>query len=240
MDKSNIDKHFVNPITKQFEFDEKVVRVFDDMVGRSVPYYDDNIKLICAILDKFLDKNSKVLELGCSTASTLLALYEANPNYQLFGIDNSSAMIEKAKQKSDDVGAKLNLVCGDLLEADFGKNDSIICTYTMQFIRPLQRTKLVQKIYDSLNEGGVFLLSEKLIYTDSVVAKNTIDIYEDYKQSKGYSRFEIASKRQALENVLIPFSEEENKTMLKNAGFSVVECMFKWVNFATFLAIKKA
>jgi tRNA (cmo5U34)-methyltransferase len=41
-----------------------------------------------------------------------------------------------------------------------------------------------------------------------------------------------------LENVLIPYTEEENKKMILDAGFSHCETIFKWVNFATFIAIK--
>ena len=65
-----------------------------------------------------------------------------------------------------------------------------------------------------------------------------IDIYHGYKKSKGYSELEISRKREALENVLIPFSIEENRTMLKQVGFSTVETYFQWFNFASLVAIK--
>ncbi|EMF2926789.1 carboxy-S-adenosyl-L-methionine synthase CmoA, partial [Campylobacter coli] len=55
---------------------------------------------------------------------------------------------------------------------------------------------------------------------------------------QGYSKIEIAAKREALENVLIPYSEKENLDMLKNAGFEKIESVFKWVNFETFIAFK--
>lgn len=57
-------------------------------------------------------------------------------------------------------------------------------------------------------------------------------------KNQGYSEFEIAQKREALENVLIPYTQEENLQMIKDAGFSHCEVIFKWVNFATFIAIK--
>ena len=68
--------------------------------------------------------------------------------------------------------------------------------------------------------------------------KNIIEIYENYKFRQGYTKFEIAQKRQALENVLIPFSETENKNMLLSAGFRRVESIFRWANFAVFVAMK--
>ena len=65
-----------------------------------------------------------------------------------------------------------------------------------------------------------------------------IELYSEYKLSKGYSKIEISNKREALENVLVPYSEKENIAMLKNAGFSKIESIFKWANFETFLAFK--
>ena len=65
-----------------------------------------------------------------------------------------------------------------------------------------------------------------------------IDIYYEYKKNKGYSEYEIAQKREALENVLIPYTQDENVEMLKNAGFKHIEIIFRWCNFATFLAFK--
>ena len=44
-------------------------------------------------------------------------------------------------------------------------------------------------------------------------------------------------KREALENVLVPYSEEENIKMALHNGFSHCEVIFRWANFATFIAI---
>jgi tRNA (cmo5U34)-methyltransferase len=114
----------------------------------------------------------------------------------------------------------------------------IISNYTLQFIRPLLREKLVKKIYDALSENGIFIFSEKVISSHKVLNKHCIDEYYAFKKNQGYSEFEIAQKREALENVLIPYTQEENLQMIKDAGFSHCEVIFKWVNFATFIAIK--
>ncbi len=110
--------------------------------------------------------------------------------------------------------------------------------YTLQFIRPPKRQELVNEIYKNLNKGGIFIMSEKILYEDAFLSKNMIELYADYKERQGYSKIEIAAKREALENVLIPYSEKENLDMLKNAGFEKIESVFKWVNFETFIAFK--
>ncbi|EAK0848154.1 carboxy-S-adenosyl-L-methionine synthase CmoA [Campylobacter lari] len=232
------DEIFKKPLEKQFEFDKSVASVFDDMVSRSVPFYTQNLKLIVELIDHFAPQNAKICDLGCSTASLLLALYEKRKDFLLSGVDEANAMLEIAKNKCQAFGARVEFYQKNLDDFDFFKNDVFIATYTLQFIRPPKRQELVDKIYQNLNENGMFVFSEKILYEDVKIAKKMIQIYEQYKLEQGYSKLEISTKREALENVLIPYTQNENITMLKKAGFSKVESVFKWVNFETFVAFK--
>ena len=234
-----MDKVFTKAITKQFEFDEEVASVFDDMLERSVPFYKEVIGLTCKIICLHVKQNARIVDLGCSTANTLLSLYKlSNKSYSLLGVDNAEAMLRLARQKIHAYGAKIDLMEADITEVSLQNYDAIIANYMLQFIRPLQRQAFVQKLYDALEPNGLFIFSEKIVFEDKVLNKQMIDVYYDFKRAQGYSDFEIAQKREALENVLIPYTEEENKAMLKNAGFETVETVFKWGNFATFLAKK--
>ena len=233
------DKVFNKPIEKQFEFDEEVASVFDDMLNRSVPFYKQNLYLQIDILKNFLNENDKVVDLGSSTGTFLIELAKkCDKKLNLIGIDSSKAMIENAKKKAKAFGANILFLEKDFLNYDFSNSNAIVANYTIQFIRPLKREKLIKKIYNSLNENGLFLMSEKLITEHKKLNKIMIDIYYEYKKNKGYSEYEIAQKREALENVLIPYTMQENIEMLKNAGFNNIEVIFRWNNFATFIAFK--
>ncbi|EAW0605475.1 carboxy-S-adenosyl-L-methionine synthase CmoA [Campylobacter lari] len=232
------DEIFKKPLEKQFEFDKSVASVFDDMVSRSVPFYTQNLKLIVELIDHFAPQNARICDLGCSTASLLLALYEKRKDFLLSGVDEANAMLEIAKSKCQAFGARVDFYQKNLDDFKFFKNDVFIATYTLQFIRPPKRQELVDKIYQNLNENGIFVLSEKILYEDVKIAKKMIQIYEQYKLEQGYSKLEISSKREALENILIPYTQNENIAMLKKVGFSKVESVFKWVNFETFIAFK--
>jgi tRNA (cmo5U34)-methyltransferase len=235
----NKDKVFDKPITKQFEFDEEVASVFDDMLDRSVPYYKQSLELTIDFALKYLEDGDSVFDLGCSTASTLISLAQnTSKDLKLIGIDNSEAMLQRAKRKNNAFGLNIDFVCDDIFNVSFKDAKVIISNYTLQFIRPLQREKLIKKIYDDLKPGGIFIFSEKVISTDNTLNKHCIDKYYEFKKTQGYSEFEISQKREALENILIPYSEAENKKMIKDAGFKHCETLFKWVNFETFIAIK--
>ncbi len=237
----NTDTLFTKPISKQFEFDADVAAVFDDMLSRSVPFYKESQQLTSRFCCNVLSEGGRVIDLGCSTASLLLQIergVSASDKCELIGIDNSHAMIEHAHKKLEVYQSKIHLVEGDILEYPFGLTRAIVCNYTLQFVRPMMREKLVQKIYDSLEEGGVFIFSEKVLSENATLNKQLIDCYYDYKKVQGYSEYEIVQKREALENVLIPYTVEENSAMVKKSGFSSCDVLFQWANFATFIACK--
>ena len=233
------DDLFKKPIKKQFEFDESVASVFDDMLERSVPFYKSVIDLISNLIIKNISEQSVICDLGCSTAKTLLEIdKKSKKKLRLIGIDNSEAMINRAKNKAIAYGADLELILGDILKIDIPKSDVIISNYTLQFIRPLQREKVIKKIFSSLKEGGIFIVSEKIISENRTLNLQLIDEYHNFKKSQGYSDFEISQKREAIENILVPYSDRENIQMLKNSGFDFVEIIFKWANFSTYIAKK--
>jgi len=216
-----------------------VASVFDDMLHRSVPFYDQMLELTTSFALNYLEDSDTVYDLGCSTASTLINIAKKSDlKLNFYGVDNSTAMLERAKHKTNAFGLDINFIEGDIFNIDIKPSKVIISNYTLQFIRPLQREKLIRKIYNSLEDGGVFIFSEKVITEDKILNKQFIDSYYEFKKKQGYSEFEIAQKREALENVLIPYTYEENKNMILNSGFKHFDCIFKWINFGTFIAIK--
>ena len=233
------DTVFTKPIKKQFEFDAEVAAVFDDMLERSVPFYKESQKITQFFTHKNLSEGGVVYDLGCSTASLLLNIHRGlNVRAELVGLDNSEAMLEQARRKCEAYGVNIEVVNADILEYDYKEADVFISNYTLQFIRPLVREELVKTIASSLKKEGVFIFSEKVISHHSKLNKDLIECYYDFKKTQGYSEYEIVQKREALENVLVPYSEEENITMAKNAGFTHCEVVFRWANFATFIAIR--
>ena len=233
------DKVFTKPITKQFEFDEEVAAVFDDMLERSVPFYKESQKITEFFALKQLEDGGVLYDLGCSTASLLLNIHrKLNANATLIGLDNSEAMLEQARRKCHAYGAEIEVLNADILEYDYKRADVFVSNYTLQFIRPLVREKLIKKIASSLKKDGIFIFSEKVISHHSKLNKDLIECYYDFKKEQGYSEFEIGQKREALENILVPYSEDENIKMALENGFSHCEVVFRWANFATFIAIK--
>lgn len=232
----------VNKVDEDFVFNERVVEVFDDMLDRSVPFYRAVIEASAQLLDRYLHPEEPVYDLGCATGTTLLEFSRLldHKNLHFTGIDNSRPMLDKAKLKTElfSKQRRISFLLEDIIHFDHGGAGAIILNYTLQFIRPLQRESFLQNLFANLRPGGILLLSEKVLSHDRRLNREYIELYHRFKKSRGYSELEIAKKREALENVLIPFSIGENKTMLEKCGFNPVETYFQWFNFTSFIAVK--
>lgn len=225
-----------------FRFNDAVASVFDDMASRCIPYYQEVIQLTASAADKFLTDKATVYDIGCSTGNTLLFIAKTlrDKNVKLIGIDPSESMLKKAVEKASiyTYSHDIEFVQGDCESFSFKKADMIILNYTLQFIKPEDRKEIISRLYNALKPGGILILSEKLRQEDTAVEEFNTETYEAFKAGNGYSYLEIANKRQALENILVPGSLTGNLNLLNESGFDRVEILFKWLNFSTFLALK--
>ena len=225
-----------------FTFGEKVVSVFDDMVGRSVPFYDEMQRMVTEMATDFATPGSNVYDLGCSTGTTILNLAPHVPEDVTFiGVDNSHEMLNRceAKLKEHNFKGHHKLLYADLNEGMMIENASmVLMVLSLQFVRPLYRDRLIGQIYSGMKENGCLILVEKFLGEDSLFNRLFIRYYYDMKKRNGYSDMEIAQKREALENVLIPYKPLENREMLLRAGFRYTDSFFKWYNFGGIIAVK--
>ncbi len=227
---------------RDFEFREEVVAVFDDMVNRSVPFYGEIQRMLAELSRDFAVPGTNLYDLGCATGNTLLAMDTfLDPNVGFVGVDGSAEMLQKCERKfqAAGVGRKVRLQEEDIGQGVTIENASVVVLcLTLQFIRPIHRERLVRSIYDQLNPGGCILLVEKLLCSDPLLNRSYIRYYYDFKRRMKYSEMEIAQKREALENVLIPYTLEENSALLRHCGFREVEAFFRWYNFSGMIALK--
>lgn len=234
MEKLIQDNIFNEDNMKKFAFNEEVSDVFDDMVFRSVPFYQITQKLIISYVSSFCDKSVKILDLGCSTGEFLKLCSEVFKEENLMGIDSSIDMVDRAKSKNP----TLNIIKGDVFEKDFFSQDVVVLSLLLQFIRPIKRLELLKKVHATLSENGIIFLFEKIKSSDDLQDSRMIDLYYDFKRFNGYSNLAISNKRTALENYLIPYTITENMDLLKSAGFEHTEVLLQYLNFALIIGIK--
>ncbi len=245
-EKSRKDEVFrENERAVDFTFNAKVAGVFDDMVSRSVPFYNEVQRMQVEFAAELLpDEPCLVYDLGCSTGTTidLLASHPSCPRSAHFvGVDNSTDMLAKAREKLAPLGdaGRVELISGDLAQLDLKPCSLVIMNWTLQFVRPIYRQSLVQRVCDAIRPGGALFLSEKTLVSDSQLNRLYIDFYLRYKRRQGYTDDELSRKREALENVLVPYRHDENVALLRQCGFETVDTYFRWFNFECLVAKKR-
>lgn len=238
------DRLFRDKRSGSFSFGAETAAVFDNMLDRSVPFYGEIQRMICEIALDFAADATRVYDLGCSTGTTLLGLAELlPPAVDIVGVDSSAAMLDKCRAKLAESGhdGRCQLLLEDLNQGVAIENASaVILNLTLQFIRPLRREAIVRQIAAGLNANGCLILVEKVLGQSSTINCLFTKYYYEMKRRNGYSDMEIAQKREALENVLIPYRFEENQELLLRNGFTACDVFFRWYNFCGMLAVKQA
>ena len=225
-----------------FRFDERVAQVFPDMIRRSVPGYGHVVGLTGLTAKRFAQPHTALYDLGCSLGATTLAMAAevTTEGCRIVAVDNSEAMLTKAEQLASARAIDplpIEWVLADLCELEFVPCSVASLNYTLQFIAPEKRQPLLTRLCNAMVLGGVLVLAEKVTLTD--MAQDTLNtLHLDFKRANGYSELEIAGKRQAIEQVLIPESPETHIARLQASGFSEVIEFFHCLNFRAWLAIK--
>jgi tRNA (cmo5U34)-methyltransferase len=232
----------VNEPIKPFEFNQHVADVFPDMIERSVPGYPLTISMLSVIAGEYAQENSNIYDLGCSLGAASLAIQQGlkNKSCKIIAIDNSSAMIDACVNSSvqDENDNRICFELDDVLETKIEKASIVVMNFTLQFIPQASRQILLDTIYKGLLPGGVLILSEKIIFDDDAENDTMNNLHHYMKALNGYDQLEIANKRDALEQVLIPESLDVHQQRIKNAGFIQSHVWLKCFNFISLIAIK--
>lgn len=243
---SDTDKIYDHPHSKvsEFNFDEKVMRVFPDMIERSVPGYGLVLELSGLLAKRQVTAGSNVYDLGCSLGASTLAVRRniLHTDCKIIGVDNSAAMVERCREMlaADNSRVPAEVIEADVLDVAINNASLVLLNFTLQFIDPDKRLGLLKTIYKGLLPGGMLLLAEKLRFDNPADDQLLVDWHHEFKRSQGYSDLEIAQKRQALENVMRPDSMGTHIQRLQQAGFEQVLPCFQALNFAALVAVKSA
>lgn len=225
-----------------FVFDDKVAAVFADMINRSVPGYASIIGMISTFAERYVQPSSRCYDLGCSLGAATLAMRHgiAAEDVEIVAVDNSAAMIDRCAVVLQQDGGKVpvQLQCADILQTPIENASMVVLNFTLQFVPVAERQGLIERIAKGLRPGGLLVLSEKIRLVDQGLDELFIDLHHRFKEQNGYSKTEIAKKRAAIENVLVPETLRTHETRLLSAGFTSCAVWFQCFNFASMVAVK--
>jgi len=91
-----------------------------------------------------------LIDIGCGTGQLLDQVSQKHPQIKLTGIDKSEEMVRKCREKK----IPGRFICGDIAEADHGKEtfDAIVCCHSFPYYE--NKPKIIEKVHGMLNESG--------------------------------------------------------------------------------------
>jgi tRNA (cmo5U34)-methyltransferase len=226
----------------EWEFDDEVTRVFDDMLERSIPQYDTMRGLVFELGRRFVPDRGCVVDLGCSRGAALAPFVaEFGDRASYVGVEVSPPMLTACRRRFATEIAAGRLALHDLdLCTGYPAVDATLtlAVLTLQFVPVADRVRVVRDAFLNTRLGGALVLVEKVRGTSDVTDALMVDLYHGLKRVHGYGEDEIERKRLSLEGVLVPQTAAWNEAVLRDVGFRDVECFWRCLNFAGWVGVK--
>lgn len=227
----------------KWEFNQEVTDCFSEMLERSIPAYADMRELVKRIGKRFVKRKTAIVDLGCSTGEAIqpfITSFGCQNTYKLYDVSEPMLNACKERFKGWIEEGFLSVESFDIRNglSDHLYTSLVLSVLTLQFTPIEYRQKIIQSIYDSLESGGALILVEKVLGTNYAIDSMMIDEYYKIKAENAYTQEQISAKRKSLEDVLVPITASWNEQMLKDAGFKSIDCFWRYLNFAGWIAIK--
>ncbi|MBQ4638372.1 MAG: methyltransferase domain-containing protein [Clostridia bacterium] len=181
------------------EFFDRKTQGYDDVHAKFL----ETKKLLTQSLP---DHTKKVLDLGAGTGLELIALFERFPDARVTVVDISEGMLLALKER--EFADRIEFICGDFFEVDLGSGyDAMISTSALHHFTLEDKSRLYKKVYDSLNEGGLFINCDKTALDQSAEDRS----FKTYNENKHLD---------PPPHIDTPLTIEHETQALETAGFT--------------------
>jgi tRNA (cmo5U34)-methyltransferase len=225
---------------KDFSFGDHAP-TFDVHIDRSIPGRTDWLLPTCVALSRrFVQADTGVIDVGCSTGRVLAAIRRENracrSGVRYVGIDCEPNFQEHWKRyRAKDLAFE---ICDARTHEGFKNISLTLSLFTIQFLRPGDKGKILRRIYDGLVEGGALIIAEKTLAENARLQDALTFPYYDYKLAKGFTPEQILDKERNLRGQMTLWSETELGAALAESGFRQIQTFWKTITFIGVLAIK--
>jgi len=214
---------------------------FDNHIEHSIRGYTNLWNDVLKYSEYFVEDNTNVVDIGCSTGKLLKAMIAQNtfaPLAKYIGIEVEEDFFSSY---DEDERESLNLRYhrGDVRDFSFVNCSLVTSIFTLQFIQEKERTSIIKQIYDGLNPGGAFIFAEKTIADCSKIQDIRTFTYYDYKREH-FTSDDILNKEKQLRHMMKLNTRKELINKCATAGFAFDRIDSFWQNhsFTAFVAIK--
>ena len=202
---------------------------FDDHINKSIRNYDTLREDVIQMSRYFVESNTNVYDLGCSTGSMLKDIKNNTKGAEYIGYDSA----EQFKHIIHDTD--VNMFNEPIQNIKIQNASFITSLFTLQFIPKQDRQKVIQDVYKGLNDGGAFVIAEKIYFDHPLIQDMMTFLYYDHKRNN-FTDKEILDKEYQLRDMLRPNTRDELKGML--SMFTSVTTFWQQHGFVGMLCLK--
>jgi len=205
--------------------------VYDNNRRSLIPNFDEFYRVGIDVL-ACAKPDPRVLDLGAGTGLSTLFLLQRYPDAHVTLLDFSQEMLDVARERFSE-NPCISFVVGDYRSYPFeGPYDVVISGLSIHHLGFKEKQELTKRVYALLTPGGEF------VNADMVKCENDLLEQEIYRRQEVFlhqtlSEEEVLRYRNSL-HMDIPITVMEHLTLLRDAGFSVVDCLYRYLTNGVF------
>lgn len=214
----------------------KMAAEYDSIARCGMPVYDEQLDAIEGCL---LDGATAVLELGCGTGALTLRLVRRYPGAEITGIDAAHEMLAIARERVRAAGGAERVSLRAVLfeELNMGMEGYDLIAANMSLHHVLDKQPFYSKLRRALRPGGLLVFGDELRVALPHIEERYWGAWLDFARQPGHLNEEQVAE-------IIRHTEEldhyetlpRQLELLTKAGFSLVDCAWRKLNYAVFVA----
>jgi len=214
---------------------EKEAHEFDELILKLIPYYEEMINALISSIPFDSDDSIKVIDLGCGTGTISKSLKEKFKNAHVTCLDLADNMLQMAKIKLNQY-KDVEYISGDFYNFGFPeKYEVIISSLALHhLVTDDDKKGFYKKIYNALNQGGVFFNADVVLGSNNYLQHLYIDKWKEF-MNKSISMEEIEEKWiPAAEDEDHPAKLVDHLKWLNEIGFRDIDVVWKHYGVAVY------
>ncbi len=222
---------------KDFAF--RSIKNFDAHIRYSIRGFDTLYEVINEVAVNFVKKGTNIYDIGCSKGTLLQELYMRDITKTKADASYVGYDIEKNLLPTAGGTKNINFFERDITDPKlvFFNTDLILSIFTLQFLTRIERETIVRKAYESLNDGGAFIVAEKIIgdngVEEAILSEATTQLKRDH-----FTDTELLGKQNRLRTIMNPLTDYDNELLFSTVGFEQIITIWQTLNFKCWLLIK--
>lgn len=211
---------------------------YDVCAESVVPRNEELHNIIVDTIHHNRNDKIKILDLGIGTGLGAWKILSEFPNAKLTGIDFSSKMLKRCKERLTLFKKRVLLIEDDFNKINFPeKYDVVVSAVSIHNSKPEQQLKLISKIYDSLKSNGIFINGDFVKSSSDHINTKLKKFYENFLKER-LTGIELEKWLHHAFEEDKPIDIETQLNWLKEAKFRKTECVWIYMNLAVYYGIK--